>query len=99
MADSYLSISQIAADSDMNDRVRACSAQQGVEDPGGWTLAHQLKWASSPSWGEKWDSALASHPPDPDNPYYPGADPAVISDADILSTVQLLIAADPEPAP
>lgn len=91
MADAYLAISQIAADQFMNDRVRACAAQQDVPDYAAWTLANQYRWASSPSWGEKWDSALAAHPdPDPENPYYPGADPAVISDADILATVQAL---------
>jgi len=98
MADSYLAISQVAADVYMNDRVRACAAQQHVDDPVGWTFQNQYKWASSPSWGEKWESALASHPPEPPDAdgttppaYQPGTDLAVISDADILATVQFIL--------
>ena len=93
MADAYLAISQIATDSNMTSRVAACAAQQQIDDPVGWTLRNNYEWAASPSWGEKWDSALASHPDDgdPDTPpYQPGADPAVITDSDILSTVQAL---------
>ena len=88
MADSYLAISQIASDAYMNSRVRACAAQQHVEDEGAWTMENQYRWASSPSWGEKWDYSLAAHPDDPE--YFPGADSAVITDADILATVQAL---------
>lgn len=97
MADAYLAISQIATDQFMNDRVRACAAQQQVPDPATWTLANQYTWAASPSWGEKWEYALAAHPDDgdPDTPAYePGADPAVITDADILATVQALTDGD-----
>lgn len=98
MADSYLAISQIAADPSMNQRVTSCAAQQrnagiAIEpDAPTWTLQNQYTWASSPSWGEKWASALAAHEDDEptDSPYEPGADPAVITDADILATVQAL---------
>jgi hypothetical protein len=106
MADSYLAISQIAVDGDMTERVRAAAAQQAHEDVldlgGGsvetWVYERRYTWASSPTWGEKWDYALAAHPPDsdPETPeYHPGADPAVITDADILATVQAL-AAEPQ---
>jgi hypothetical protein len=94
MADSYLSIAQMASDASMNERVRACATQQNhlgsisVDDPLQWTSANAYLWASSPSWGEKWDYALAGHPDDPS--YAPGADAAVITDADILATVQAL---------
>jgi hypothetical protein len=101
MADSYLAISQIAADGAMTQRVTACAAQQQREgltiepDAPTWTLHNRYSWASSPTWGEKWASALAAHENDPppqegDTIYQPGADPAVISDGDILSTVQAL---------
>ena len=97
MADSFLAISQIAADTYMNERVHACAAQQelgGAQiDSANWTWENRYMWASSPSWGEKWDYANETHPPEESGepPYQPGADPAVITDADILSTVQALI--------
>lgn len=112
MADAYLAISQIATDPYMNDRVRACVTQQdhlgaidiGDTSPAFWAADNAYLWASSPTWGEKWDYAMAAHPNDPE--YQPGADPAVIPDADILATVQALapvappssdIATDPDP--
>jgi hypothetical protein len=98
MADAYLSISQIAGDTNMNERVHACAAQQqfgGADiDSDTWAWENRYLWASSPTWGEKWAYALATHEGDvvdADNPpYEPGADPAVITDADILATVQTL---------
>lgn len=99
MADPYLAISQIASDTYMNDRVRACAAQENVEEYASWTIQNQYRWASSPSWGEKWAYALETHPPDtdPETPQYqPGADAGVITDADILATVQALAPAGRE---
>ena len=43
-------------------------------------------WAASPGWDAAWESALASHPDEPE--YDPGADEAAITDAMILSQVQ-----------
>jgi hypothetical protein len=94
MADSFLSISEIANDQDMNERLRAATTQQShlgnvtITDPLGWVATNRYVWASSPTWGEKWDYALAAHPDDPT--YQPGKDPAVITDDDILATVQAL---------
>lgn len=101
MPDSFLAISEIANDQWMTERMNAAATQQahlgnapavlsvGVPgDPLLWVSVNRYVWASSPSWGEKWDYANASHPDDPD--YEPGKDPAVITDADILSTVQAL---------
>jgi hypothetical protein len=102
MTDSYLAISQIAVDGYMTERMRSCVAQQAHEGAltladgetvEAWVAARRYTWASSPSWGEKWDYALANNPNDdnPDTPeYQPGADPAVITDGDILATVQAL---------
>lgn len=93
MADAYMAIARIAGDASMNDRVHACAAQQqelGVDiNSDTWAWENRWRWASSPSWGEKWDYALASHPGD--LAYQPGADAAVITDEDILATVQSLI--------
>jgi hypothetical protein len=99
MADSYLSISQIAADNYMNERMRACAVQQNdlgsitVSDPLAWVSENAYLWAASPGWGEKWDSALVSH--EGNSAYQPGSDSSVITDGDILSTVQALGAREP----
>lgn len=98
MTDSYLAISAIANDEWMNERMNACATQQAhlgnvpevlsigtPPDPLLWVQANRYVWASSPGWGEKWDYALAS---DPDSE--PGKDTAVITDEDILATVQHL---------
>jgi hypothetical protein len=73
----------------------ACAAQQqqlgAAIDSETWVWENRFFWASSPSWGEKWDYAHASHPDEPG--YQAGADPAVITDQDILTTVQALIEA------
>jgi hypothetical protein len=108
MADSYLAISAIANDDYMKERVTACATQQwhlgnvdlGVDgnnayNVGQWVETNRYLWAASPQWGEKWKYALDSHPDEPD--YEPGQDEAVITDGDILATVQALGAPE-EPA-
>jgi hypothetical protein len=92
MADAYLTIAEIAADQHMIDRVTACAAQQAlqgapIEFAPHWARERAFDWASSPSWGEKWDYARAVHP---ESDYQPGKDAAVITDGDILATVQSL---------
>jgi hypothetical protein len=98
MSDSYLAISGIANDANVTERMRASGAQQAhlgnapaITDPIQWVADNRYIWAASPGWGEAWDFALASHPDNPN--YQPGADPAVITDAMILATVQELGAA------
>jgi hypothetical protein len=106
MTDSYLAISMIANDEYMIERMRSAATQQaelgnapeisndpinqGAYAAIAWVENNRYLWASSPSWGEKWDYALAAHPEDPD--YEPGRDSAVITDDDILATVQALAA-------
>lgn len=109
MPDAYLAISQIANDEHMTERMNAAVAQQnqlGTIAIGSWgtsrynitTWVHDNSylWASSPGWGEKWDYALAAHDGQPG--YAPGKDPAVITDADILTVVQTLAPAPEDPA-
>lgn len=96
MADAYLAMSQIANDALMVERVRSCTTQQNalgsisVPDPIVWADENRYVWAASPGWAGAWDSALAAHPPDDEPNYRPGGDPAVITDGQILSTVQAL---------
>jgi hypothetical protein len=106
MADSYLAISAIANDEYMNERLKACATQQThlgnapeIENDYDnrpytnaaikWVDQNKYLWAASPSWGEKWSSALVSNPDSE-----PGKDEAVITDDDILATVQALTAVD-----
>jgi hypothetical protein len=69
-------IAAIANDPHMNERVRACATQQAhlgaatIEDPAAWTITNRYLWASSPTWGEKWDYAVETHPTTPDEPPY-----------------------------
>lgn len=91
MADQYLTIATIAKDHSMIERVSACAAQQGVETgsfPQGWANENAYIWASSPTWAEKWDYAVANNILDP------GSDPAVITDQDILAQVQAMTASE-----
>jgi hypothetical protein len=97
MADPYLAIAAIAGDQYMIERMNAAATQQAYlgnvamsgQNPLTWVSVNRYVWASSPSWGEKWRFATDSHAAD-DPPYEPGKDEAVITDADILSTVQQL---------
>ena len=103
--DSYLSISTIANDEWMTERMRACATQQvslgnapeiandPINQPDTWAAINWVDqnrylWASSPGWGAAWDYAVAAHPDD--DTYQPGRDPAVITDAMLLSAVQEL---------
>ena len=99
MTDSYLSIAAIANDEFMRERMIACVTQQQelgsiiIDLPNtavpynaqAWVETNSYVWASSPDWGAAWDSALAG------GNEAPGKDPAVITDGQILSTVQFLL--------
>ena len=87
MSDSYLAISTLAADAAFRARAAACAAtQEGVADPKQWVNANALFLAASPGFGAAWDSAVEGGVENP------GADAAVITDAQILSAVQALLA-------
>ena len=95
MADSYLAIAAIANDEFMQERMFAAATQQQelgsvqlLPDPLSWVVNNRYTWAASPGWGEKWHTAYVEHPDD--DAYEPGKDAEVITDGDILSTVQHL---------
>lgn len=86
---SYLTQNEIAANGSMFGRVaQAAASENFTTDPDTWATNHRRTWAASPGWDAAWESALASHPDDPD--YDPGTDEAVITDAMILSEVQTI---------
>lgn len=84
MTDTYWGINLVAHDSALQARVTACAAQQGEVSPVDWAAANQFRWASQPTWAEKYEYALATMVIEP------GKDPAVITDGDILAAVQAL---------
>ena len=74
------------------------AASETVEmDADAWMIDHRREWAAAPGWDAAWESAKVSHPADPEAPvgtppYDPGADEAVITDGQILSQVQAMLA-------
>lgn len=94
----YSAIALAAQDEHLRRRIAACIAQEAPDDPV-HPIAHAdaLIWqaCASPGWGEAYAYALETDVTDP------GAAPAVISDAMILSALQpMLSTAQPieEPA-
>ena len=86
---SYLTQGEIATNASMLSRVAQCAAGEGISfDPDIWTWENRRRWAASPDWDDAWEYARNVHP-EPE--YDPGADPAVITDQAILSTIQPMI--------
>lgn len=88
---SYKTISVMAANQSLRNRVAACAAQEGVVGPEGWTQQNSLMWAASPGWSDAWEYAETTEP---------GADhgdnEACITDGMILATVQSMVAPSAE---
>jgi hypothetical protein len=84
---SYSDVSDLKNDPSFQNRVTAACASEGEENPE--AVMPQIIWsvAASPGFGDAWASAVAGGVPDP------GRDPAVITDAQILSAVQPALAA------
>lgn len=78
----YSDIASLSADNDFIQRVAACAATEGVDDPYVWSMDHRWQLAASPGFGEAYAYALAT------GVVRPGNDPAVISDGMILSAGQ-----------
>lgn len=90
----YFEVSLLAADPDFSARTTAAYTTETLgttreELPSQWTQEHAWDMAAQPGFGDAYASALAGGVPTP------GRDPAVISDGQILSAVQLLLAAAP----
>lgn len=82
----FSDIALLSADNDFIMRTRACVATEGEADVVGWSNAHQWQMAATPGFGDQYASALAAEIP------RPGNDPSVITDPQILSAVQTLMA-------
>ena len=85
----YYDISLLTQDAQFQQRVAACYATEEPDgdDPGSWAALHAWDMAAQPGFGDAYASALAAEVPNP------GADPSVISDAQILSAVQPMLGA------
>lgn len=90
----YYEQSLLAQDPDFYNRLAACASTEleGADQGTVWAAEHQWDIAAAPGFADAYSSALAG------NVEHPGRDPAVISDAQILSAVQAELAADAEAA-
>lgn len=81
---SYATIAEISQSGSLFQRLTAAAAQEGKSEtaPSGWVSLHIWTLAASPGWSDKWESARVGGVTDP------GANEAVITDADILAAVQ-----------
>jgi hypothetical protein len=84
---SYSTGHLISQDQDLRNRAAIAAAEQGVTagEEEHWVFLHARQLAIQPGWREAWESALANGVEDP------GADPAVITDGQILAAVQSLL--------
>jgi hypothetical protein len=87
---SYSSQAALSVDSDFVNRIAASAAVEAprTHQPQQWAVDHVWWAAASPGFAAAYESALAA------DIERPGNDPAVISDAQILSTVQALVAGE-----
>lgn len=90
---SYLDIAHMTSSASLQGRLAAAAAQEqgsGAElspdMPEVWAQVNRWKLCAAPGWDAAWASAEAGANEDP------GADPAVITDAQILSQVQAVLA-------
>jgi hypothetical protein len=89
---SYKSIASMAESYSLARRITAGAAKESIASPEQWSQQNRWEVAAQPGWDAAWDSAVAGGNPDP------GADEAVITDAQILSGIQAVVAANTPPA-
>jgi hypothetical protein len=84
---SYSAQAILSADGDFWNRVAACASVEVpmTHSPTVWATEHIWRIAASPGFADAYEYALNT------NVERPGNDPAVITDAQILATVQYVI--------
>lgn len=82
----YNSISDISEDTALRKRITACAATEGLQGPWGFVDQYIWAFATQPGWGDAYASAQAGGMLDP------GRNESVITDSQILSAVQAVIA-------
>lgn len=86
----YWDQSLLSTDQDFMARIASCAAVEvplNGAQPMAWASDNQWTIAAAPGFADKYAYAIATAVPNP------GREPSVISDADILSAVQALVAA------
>jgi hypothetical protein len=88
----YYDIAQLSGDADFIARTAAAYATESLTDPerdnaSNWATLHAWDMAAAPGFGDAYASAIAG------NVERPGKDPAVITDAQILSAIQAIMGA------
>lgn len=87
----YHAVAEMVASQSLRERINACVAGEGISSPEGWASSNIWKICAAPAWDDQWDYAKATYQINlnPDM----GARTDVISDQDILSSVQAVVAA------
>lgn len=80
----YSDVALLSNDGDFINRCAACYSTETLTNGYQWAYDNNWVLAATPSFGDKYASALAAGVP------RPGNDQAVISDGDILAAVQAL---------
>lgn len=80
----YYEQSLLSQDADFAARCTACAASEGADDPAAWQWEHRYDIAAAPGFADAYSSAIAG------GVEFPGRDPAVISDEQILAAVQAI---------
>ena len=81
----YATHAAISNSPSLRQRLTACAAQEGATDPPRWVGA--VIWTlPQADWVAAWDSAEVANPGEDH-----GANPAVITDAIILATIQPMV--------
>lgn len=83
---SYSSIVEMAQSQSLRQRITAAVAAEGIDNPEQWAGSYIWKIVAAPSWDDQWDYAKATYQVNA-NPDL-GARNDVISDGDILASVQ-----------
>lgn len=84
---SYLTLSQMVRDSDLIERITACAAALGHENPESVSRPHMWKYVVTDGWAKSYSTAT-----DP-----AGADEAAVTDDMIRAAVERVIAELPPP--
>lgn len=79
---SYLAVFEMHDDPDLQGRITAAAAMEGMEWPDGWVARRRWQLVAHADWATAWAYARDV------GTETPGADPGVITDQMILSTVQ-----------
>ena len=87
----YEHVTLVANDGDLQQRLIAAAATEGIPQPETWVAAHRWDFATQPGWADAYQSAIISYID------RPGLRPGAISDAMILTAVQAVRTAEQTP--